>query len=196
MNQYLYVKSSILGAGSVTSEVVDAIHTAFLAANPNAKHIVRDLGSNPLPHLSAAVLGDVRSETPSANEATVAALTAIQEVLESNTLVIAAPMYNFGVPSNLKAWFDHIAHPGKTFQYTATGPEGLLKGKNAIVVVATGGKYSEGPAKPFDSVEPYMRTVLGFLGITEVQFLRVEGLAMGEVGAVSKADVLAQVAGL
>ena len=196
MSQYLYVKSSILGAGSVTSEVVDAIHTAFVAANPNAQHVVRDLGSNPLPHLTAAVLGDVRSETPSDNTATVAALQAVKEVQDATTLVIAAPMYNFGVPSNLKAWFDHIAHPGKTFQYTATGPEGLLKGKNAIVVVATGGKYSEGPAKPYDIVEPYIRTVLGFLGITEVQFLRVEGLAMGEAGAVSKAEVLAQVATL
>ncbi len=196
MSQYLYIKSSILGAGSVTSEVVDAIHTAFAAANPNAKHVVRDLGSNPLPHLTAAVLGDVRSETPSDNAATVAALQAVKEVQDATTLVIAAPMYNFGVPSNLKAWFDHIAHPGKTFQYTATGPEGLLKGKNAIVVVATGGQYSEGPAKPFDIVEPYIRTVLGFLGITEVQILRVEGLAMGEAGAVSKAQVLAQVAAL
>lgn len=196
MSQYLYIKSSILGAGSVTSEVVDAIHTAFAAANPNAKHVVRDLGSNPLPHLTAAVLGDVRSETPSDNAATVAALQAVKEVQDATTLVIAAPMYNFGVPSNLKAWFDHIAHPGKTFQYTATGPEGLLKGKNAIVVVATGGQYSEGPAKPYDIVEPYIRTVLGFLGITEVQILRVEGLAMGEAGAVSKAQVLAQVAAL
>ena len=196
MSQYLYIKSSILGAGSVTSEVVDAIHTAFAAANPNAKHVVRDLGSNPLPHLTATVLGDVRSETPSDNAATVVALQAVKEVQDATTLVIAAPMYNFGVPSNLKAWFDHIAHPGKTFQYTATGPEGLLKGKNAIVVVATGGKYSEGPAKPYDIVEPYIRTVLGFLGITEVQILRVEGLAMGEAGAVSKAQVLAQVAAL
>lgn len=196
MSQYLYIKSSILGAGSVTSEVVDAIHTAFAAANPNAKHVVRDLGSNPLPHLTATVLGDVRSETPSDNAATVVALQAVKEVQDATTLVIAAPMYNFGVPSNLKAWFDHIAHPGKTFQYTATGPEGLLKGKNAIVVVATGGQYSEGPAKPYDIVEPYIRTVLGFLGITEVQILRVEGLAMGEAGAVSKAQVLAQVAAL
>jgi FMN-dependent NADH-azoreductase len=196
MSQYLYIKSSILGAGSVTSEVVDAIHTAFAAAHPNAQHVVRDLGSNPLPHLTATVLGDVRSETPTDNAATVAALQAVKEVQDATTLVIAAPMYNFGVPSNLKAWFDHIAHPGKTFQYTATGPEGLLKGKNAIVVVATGGQYSEGPAKPYDIVEPYIRTVLGFLGITEVQILRVEGLAMGEAGAVSKAEVLAQVATL
>ena len=95
---------------------------------------------------------------------------------------MAVPMHNFAPPSTLKAWIDHIARAGRTFSYSSNGPEGLLKGKRAIVVLASGGMYSNGPAKPFDFTEPYLRTVLGFIGITDVEVVRVEGVANSAIG--------------
>jgi FMN-dependent NADH-azoreductase len=100
-------------------------------------------------------------------------------------------MHNFGTPSTLKAWIDHIARAGRTFAYTERGPEGLLKGKKAILVLARGGVYTDGPAKPLDFQESYLRSILGFLGITDVQAVRVEGVGMGE-DAVKRAMVSAR----
>ncbi|MDO9490030.1 MAG: NAD(P)H-dependent oxidoreductase, partial [Sphingomonadaceae bacterium] len=99
-------------------------------------------------------------------------------------IVIGAPMYNFGIASTLKSWFDHILRAGETFRYTEAGPEGLLTGKRAVIVETRGGLYSEGPAAAMDSQEPHLRTMLGFAGITDVEFVRVERLAFGpEAGA-------------
>ncbi|MEI2735652.1 MAG: NAD(P)H-dependent oxidoreductase [Rhodoblastus sp.] len=103
----------------------------------------------------------------------------VAELQAADTIVIGAPMYNFGIASTLKAWFDYVLRAGVTFRYTEAGPEGLLKGKRAIVVASRGGLYSEGPAKSFDSQEPHLRTLLGFIGITDVEFVRVERLAFG-----------------
>jgi FMN-dependent NADH-azoreductase len=91
-------------------------------------------------------------------------------------------MHNFGVPSTLKAWIDHISRAGRTFSYGANGPQGLLKGKHAILVLASGGVYSNGQMKAFDFIEPYLRAVLGFLGITNVDVVRVEGVATSAIG--------------
>jgi FMN-dependent NADH-azoreductase len=97
----------------------------------------------------------------------------IDELFEADTIVIAVPMHNFGPPSTLKAWIDHVARAGRTFSFGANGPQGLLKGKNAVLVLATGGVYSTGHMKPFDFTEPYLRTVLGFVGITNVDVVRI-----------------------
>ena len=97
--------------------------------------------------------------------------------------VIASPMFNFGLATTLKAWFDYVVRAGVTFRYAETGPEGLLKGKKAYVVVARGGIYSHGPMKAFDFQEPYLRQILGFIGITDVTFVPVEGLAYGPEAA-------------
>lgn len=196
MKSILYVKSSLLGAQSATNSVVDALHAHWQQKHAGANHLVRNLGAEPLPHLDQNTLGALRSETNDAQAGALAGQKALQELLDADTLVLAAPMYNFGIPSALKAWLDHVIHPGKTFQYTANGPEGLLKGKKAILVLATGGAYSEGPAKSMDFVEPYLRTVLGFLGITDVTAVRAESLAMGEAGALSKAKALETVRAL
>jgi FMN-dependent NADH-azoreductase len=106
----------------------------------------------------------------------------IEELFAADTIVIASPMHNFGVPSTLKAWIDHISRAGRTFSYGANGPQGLLKGKRAILVLASGGVYSNGQMKALDFTEPYLRAVLGFLGITEVDVVRVEGVAMSSIG--------------
>jgi FMN-dependent NADH-azoreductase len=106
----------------------------------------------------------------------------INEVLEANVIVLAAPVHNLSIPSTLKAWIDHVVRAGRTFSYTPNGPKGLVAGKRAIVVLASGGIFSDGPAKPFDFHEPYLRAVLGFIGITNVDVIRVEGVAMGAIG--------------
>ncbi len=106
----------------------------------------------------------------------------IDELRAADILVLAAPMHNFGIPSTLKAWIDHVVRAGRTFSYTSKGPVGLLTGKRAILVLATGGVYSDGPAKAFDFQEPYLRTILGFMGITDVDVVRVEGVATSAVG--------------
>lgn len=196
MKSILYVKSSILGEHSATSALVDALHIHWTQKHAGAKHLVRNLGAEPLTHLDQNTLGAMRSDATDVQASAVAGQKALQELLDADTLVLAAPMYNFGIPSALKAWLDHVIHPGKTFQYTATGPEGLLKGKKAVLVLATGGAYSEGPAKSMDFVEPYLRTVLGFLGITDVTTVRAETLAMGEPGVSSKAKAFETVRAL
>jgi len=108
--------------------------------------------------------------------------TLIDELLAADTIVIAAPMHNFGPPSTLKAWIDHVARAGRTFSYGPNGPQGLVKGKHAILVVASGGVYSAEPMKPFDFTEPYLHTVLGFIGITDVDVVRVAGVASSAIG--------------
>jgi FMN-dependent NADH-azoreductase len=108
--------------------------------------------------------------------------TLIDELFAADTIVIASPMHNFGVPSTLKAWIDHISRAGRTFSYGANGPQGLLQGKRAILALASGGVYSNGRMKGFDFTEPYLRAVLGFLGITDVDVVRVEGVAMSAIG--------------
>src|SRR5262249_22918702 len=97
----------------------------------------------------------------------------------ADVVIIGAPMYNFGIPSTLKAWFDHVLRAGVTFRYTEKGPEGLLPGKRAIVLESRGGLYSEGPAQLMDSQEPHLKTLLGFMGINDVTFIRAEKLAFG-----------------
>jgi len=99
-----------------------------------------------------------------------------EEVLSSDLLVIASPMWNFGLPSSLKAWIDHIVRPGKTFQYAVDGVEGLAQGKKAILVLASGGVFTEEPWKSWDTVEPYLRQILGFIGIADVQAVRAQGM--------------------
>ena len=196
MTTILYVKSSILGEHSASSAVVDALHAHWTQKHAGATHVVRNLGADALAHLDMATLGAMRSESAEVQASAAAGQKALQELLAADTLVLAAPMYNFGIPSTVKAWLDHVIHPGKTFQYGANGPEGLLKGKKAVLVLSTGGAYTEGPAKGMDFVEPYLRAVLGFIGITDVTVVRAEAQAMGEAGAASKAKAIASVSAL
>ncbi|MDB5756261.1 MAG: FMN-dependent NADH-azoreductase, partial [Massilia sp.] len=113
----------------------------------------------------------------------------VDELLAADVIVIGAPMYNFSVSSTLKAWIDHVARAGRTFEYGATGPVGLVTGKKVFIVTAAGGVYSEGPSQAYDFLGTYLRSVLGFIGMTDITFVRAEGLAMGEAAL---ADSLAR----
>lgn len=183
MTNILYIKSSITGDNSQTNQVLDALHQKWTQKHPDAVHNVRDLTADPLPHLAPEHLAQAPAK----------GAQALAELKSADVLVVAAPMYNFSVPSTLKAWIDHVAKAGETFKYTETGPVGLLKAKRAVLVVGTGGVYSQGPAAAADFVVPFLKTVLGFMGIPQVDVVRVEGVALG---ASTKDAALAQVAAL
>jgi FMN-dependent NADH-azoreductase len=178
----LVLTSSALGSASVSTDLVHEALTEMRARDPWLKVVTRDLGADPVPHLTLDAAAALRGAEP-ANEAQAAARALsdelIAELQAADTIIIGAPMYNFGIPSTLKAWFDYVLRAGVTFRYSEAGAEGLLKDRRAIVVESRGGFYSEGPAKPMDSQEPHLRTLLGFIGITDVTYVRVEKLAFG-----------------
>jgi FMN-dependent NADH-azoreductase len=193
----LQLNSSVRGAASESTRVASAIVARLTAANPAAQVSVRDLGANPTPVLDGIALGalftpaDQRSAEQAARVALDDAL--IAEAQAADVIVIGAPMYNFSMPIQLKAWFDAIARAGVTFRYTETGPEGLLKNKKVYVATARGGIY---PADA-DPQVPQIRMLLNFLGMTDNQFIYSAGLAMGpELAAKGQADADAAVAAL
>ena len=148
---------------------------------PNARVVERDLIERPLPHIDPEFVRTMFTED--AAEALALSNTLIDEVLAADVLLIESPMYNFSIPSALKAWLDHIVRARKTFRITPTGVEGLLTGKRGIFVLGSGGIYSAGPYKTMDFQEPYLRAMFGFIGMTDVEIVRVEGLNMGPDGA-------------
>jgi FMN-dependent NADH-azoreductase len=179
----LYIDSSITGEASASRKLSSAIVSVLTHAAPNIEVVRRDLDSEPLPHLDSRLVAAAGPNGP-ADEATRAAAEesarVLDEFLGADVVVIGAPMYNFTVPSQLKAWVDRILIAGKTFRYTEKGPEGLAGGKRVIVASSRGGSYGAGsPAAPFDFQETYLRAALGFIGIDTIEFVRAEGLAMG-----------------
>lgn len=185
----LFVSSSLFNGQSKSREIAGEFIAGWRRANPSGRIVERALAPANIPHLSSdtlAALGKAVDARTAEERAAVAFADAlIAEVEAADTLVIAAPMYNFTIPTTLKAWIDHIARAGRTFRYTAQGPEGLLKGKKVVVVVSRGGFYSgDAPTAAMDYQEPYLRAMLGFLGLTDVSFIEVEGQAIGpEVAA-------------
>jgi FMN-dependent NADH-azoreductase len=185
MNTILHLRSSIFGEGGQSSRLA----SEFVAQFPRARVIARDLGRDPLPHLDAGRFGaflakpDVR--TPQQQRVVEESDALITELKAADTIVLGLPMYNFGLPSQLKAYFDHVARAGVTFKYTEKGSVGLLTGKKAYVFAARGGLYQ---GTPRDTQSAYVRDFLAFLGITDVEFVYAEGLALSEE---SKAKSLA-----
>jgi FMN-dependent NADH-azoreductase len=180
MSNILVIDSAVSGEASVSKALVrEAV--AALTADPAAQVVYRDLGRDPVPHLTEATLAGVRGEPKTAAEQAARALSdeLIAELRAADTVVIGAPMYNFGVATGLRAWFDYILRAGETFRYTEAGPQGLLAGKRVIVVESRGGLYSEGPAQAVDFQEPYLRHLLGFVGLTDVTFVRAEKIGYG-----------------
>lgn len=177
----LQINASARREGANSTVVANRIVDRLKAANPAATVTLRDLAVTPHPVLDEAALGalftpaDKRTPEQAARVALDDAL--IAEVQAHDAIVLGVPMYNFGVPVQLKSWIDAIARAGVTFRYTAEGPEGLLKGKTVYVALARGGRYRD---TPNDSQVPYLKMVLGFLGLTDVRFVHAEGLAMGE----------------
>lgn len=181
----LHIDSSPLGDRSVTRKFTAKVLTELKAKHPDAKIITRDFGTSPLPHIDGAALAAFftapEQRSPALNEAVKLSDQAIDEVLSADAIVIGVPMWNFGIPSSLKAWIDHVVRAGRTFQYTATGPMSLLpEGKKVILVSARGGVYAEGPDKIMDYQETYLKAVLGFIGLKDIEVIRAEGVAMGE----------------
>jgi FMN-dependent NADH-azoreductase len=179
----LHVDSSILGPGSVSRTLSAEIARAQSALHPGLEVSYRDLVAAPLGHLSGAHLAAAQGAVPA--DAVIERDTALgeamlEEFLAADIVVVGAPMYNFSVPSQLKAWIDRLAVAGKTFRYTAEGPQGLAGGKKVIVASSRGGFYGPGmPAAPFEHQESYLRAVFGFFGITDITFVRAEGVALG-----------------
>jgi FMN-dependent NADH-azoreductase len=192
----LIVDSAATGAQSVSRRLTGALAEAA----PGARIVRRDIGAGPIPHLTEETVFALRGKEPETDaERSALALSdaLIEELREADTIVIGAPMYNFGMPSTLKAWFDHVLRARVTFRYTEAGPEGLLKGKKAIVVLSRAGLYSTGPAAAMDSQEPHIRTLLAFIGIDDVAFVRAERLAFGpEAAEASIAEAVDQLRAL
>lgn len=181
MRQILVINSSVTGPASVSRILVEHTVQSLLAADPTAAVVYRDLDVDPVPHLTSATVAGVRGVPSSDDELASQARSdeLIEELRAVDVLVIGAPMYNFSIPTSLRAWFDHVLRPRVTFSYSERGPQGLLTGKHAIVIEARGGLYSSGPAKVTDFQEPYLRQLLGFVGITNVTFIHAEKIGFG-----------------
>jgi FMN-dependent NADH-azoreductase len=180
MTTLLQIKASISHDQGLSSQLANNFVAAYRKAHPDAKVLVREVASaEPVPHLNGERFGAFITkpeERTDAQHAVVAYSDAlIDELKRADIVVIGLPMYNFGVPSQLKAYFDHIARAGMTFKYTATGPVGLLTGKKVYVFAARGGLYA---GSALDTQTGYVRDFLAFLGMTDVQFVYAEGLAV------------------
>lgn len=182
----LHVDSSPLGTASVSRELTAAIVDAFRQADPDLAVDHLDLAASPPDHLTAELMQIVKfrnldsmTERQKAELALTDAL--VDQFLAADVVVIGAPMYNFSIPTQLKAWLDRIAQAGRTFRYTESGPVGLAGGKTVVIASARGGAYAGTPVETMlDHQEAYLRGFLGFLGITDVTVIRAEGVAMGE----------------
>jgi FMN-dependent NADH-azoreductase len=184
MTTILQINSAARSQGAQSTQLANELTAKLQQANPGATVKVRNLLGNALPHLDDAVLGafftPAEQRTAEQNALVAKSDALIEELKSADLIVIGAPMYNFGISSQLKTYFDWIARAGVTFRYTANGPEGLITGKKAFVVAARGGKYA-GTAN--DTHTPYLRSFLGFIGITDVSFIYAEGLNMGPESA-------------
>jgi FMN-dependent NADH-azoreductase len=179
----LHIDASILGPNSASRQVSAAIVARLMAATPALKVTYRDLGAEPLAHLSGlhmAAAQGVVPEAPAFQKDLAASQTALGDFLAADIVVIGAPMYNFAVPSQLKAWIDRIVVAGKTFRYSPQGAAGLAGDKRVVVALSRGNFYGPGaPAAAFEHVETYLRTVFGFIGVTRLEFIVAEGLQVG-----------------
>jgi FMN-dependent NADH-azoreductase len=164
----LHIDSSALGTNSVSRELTAAIVRRIAASHSSLQVTYRDLAAEPLPHwLPNAGGNEVRAAEDGKT---------LEQFLQADIVVVGAPMYNFSIPSQLKAWIDRIAVAGKTFRYGENGPQGLAGGKRLVVASSRGGVYSVGPSAAMDFQEAYLRTVFGFIGITDVEVIRAEGV--------------------
>jgi FMN-dependent NADH-azoreductase len=201
MTHILLIQSSSNLASSVSRDLAESYVKDYKAAHPDATVTERDLVTAPIPHLGVDLLGGMFGKPEALTEEQAKALALsnalVDEIEAASLIVIGVPMYNFSIPSALKAWIDHVIRAGRTFRYTATGPEGLVHGKKVVLFLASGGVYSDGPYKPYDFQETYLRTILGFIGLTDLTVVRAEGLAMGPDAATKAvADARARAAAL
>jgi FMN-dependent NADH-azoreductase len=181
----LAIQSSPNLESSISRAYVEKVVQHLKSQNPQAEVMTRDLVKDAIPHVGPHTLGAffTPAEARTAEQKTAIALSErlVDELLGADVIVIGSPMYNFSVPSSLKAWIDHIVRVGRTFKYTETGPVGLIPSdKKVIAVLSSGGIYSTGPAAGFDHLGTYMKGLFNFLGIQKVELVRLEGTAMGD----------------
>jgi FMN-dependent NADH-azoreductase len=191
----LHIDSSPAGDHSFSRKFSASLVEKLKAEHSDATVTYRDLVANPLPHLDPFMLGALFAPAEGRSEEQRKAVansdTAVRELLAADVIVIGSPMHNFSISSQLKSWIDHVVRAGMTFHYTAEGPKGLIPaGKKVYIVVARGGVYSEGPYKAFEHQESYLKTILGFMGLTDITVIPVEGVALGP-DAVAKAETSA-----
>ncbi len=179
MAHVLIIESSARQQDSTSRQLTREFVNQWQNAHPDDVITLRDVAAKPVPHLDVDLLGGWTKPEAERSGAEIEALTRsnilTDELLAADVLVLAAPMYNFTIPSTLKAWLDHVLRAGITFKYTPTGPQGLLTGKRAIVLTARGGIHAGGAS---DHQEPYLRQVMAFIGIHDVEFIHAEGLNM------------------
>jgi len=181
MSNVLVLKSSILGESSVSNTLIDQFISQLPDEGAASRIVVRDLGSEPLPQLDAARLGALATESSdrSAEQQNMVKLSdsLTEELQQADLLLIGAPMYNFAIPAGLKVWLDHVARAGVTFKYTEQGPVGLLDNTQVVVFATMGGVHQPGES---DHLRPYLKTMLNFLGLDDLDFVAATGLNMGE----------------
>jgi FMN-dependent NADH-azoreductase len=180
----LHISSSIFGENGNSSTLATHFLTQIAAQHPDVNVTVRNLSQNPVPHLDAetfqANITKPAERSEEQQKRAQLADTLIEELMNADILVLSVPMYNFGIPSTLKAWIDYVARAGTTFRYTENGPVGLVKNTKAYVLGARGGAYA---GTPNDTQTPYLKTFLSFIGITDVEFVLAEKLSMDAANA-------------
>jgi FMN-dependent NADH-azoreductase len=178
----LHIDSSVLGPNSVSRQVTAAAVARLSDANPGLAVTYRDVAATPFTHLSGAHLAAAQGapSDPATTSEVAAGTAALDEFLAADVVVIGAPMYNFSIPSQLKAWIDRITVAGKTFKYSAAGVEGLAGGKRVIIAVSRGNFYGAGaPAAAYEHVETYLRGLFGFIGVTDLEIIAADGIGAG-----------------
>lgn len=179
MKKILHIISSPRGEASLSIKLGNAVIEKIKADYPGSTVKENNLVTQHFPHLEEAHINSFFTPPDSRDAAGIEAVKhsdeAIQEIIDADIIVIGAPLYNFSIHSSLKAWIDHIVRAGVTFKYDANGPDGLIKGKKVYIALSSGGIYSEGPMKPLDFVEPYLKHILSFIGLTDITVFRVEG---------------------
>lgn len=195
MSNILSIHSSLRSGDGMSSRLAQELVDHWIERHPDATHTVRDLAADPVPHLDAMRFGAfIRPEgerSEAEREVVAYSDRLIDEIRQADAIVLTAPMYNFAIPSTLKAYFDHIARAGVTFRYGEQGPEGLLGGRPVYVVTTRGGRYRD---TPLDTQSGYLRDFLAFVGLTDVRFIYAEGLAMSAVREESLRDARAAIA--
>jgi FMN-dependent NADH-azoreductase len=179
----LLITSSPRGSASHSTHIATEFARKLQAADSSASLTIRDLAAAPLPHIdsdySAGIYTPPEKRSERQAEAVGVSDVAVEELFAADTIILATGLINFNISSTLKSWIDHVTRAGRTFSYGKDGPKGLVTGKKAYIVLASGGVYSEGPAIQLDHAVPYLRTALGFIGLTDIEVIRVEGVGMG-----------------
>lgn len=179
MKNILHISTSPNGSNSFSIRLGNAIVQQLTEAYPGSELKTTDLTADPFPHLDPVLVKAIRTkeeeQTPSDKILLQRSNEAINDIMKADTIIISLPLFNFGIPSVLKTWLDHVVRAGATFKYSPDGPVGLVTGKKLYIALASGGVYSQGPMQAYDHAVPYLKSVLNFIGITDIKVIRAEG---------------------